>query len=386
MMLTESAELYQNVRKDDKMANQGIIAKSEQHRDSSIELLRIVTMLVIVAHHYVVNSGIISEITLENALQFNSLFCLIFGWGGKTGINCFVFITGYFMCKSDISLKKFLKLVLEIEFYNIIIYLIFLLSEYSSFSVKELIKTVVPIYGLGTEFTPSYLVFFMFIPFLNLLVNSMNEKQHIKFISLCIFTDTVLQTFLRCPAAFTYVGWFMTLYMISSYIRLYPKNIFDSRKMWGTAFIGSIFISWCSVIAGAWVYSKYNKAIYYYFVSNSNKVLALVTAFCAFMFFKNLNLGHIKNINKIAASAFGVLMIHANSDTMRQWLWKDTLNNVNAYHSNYLLPHAFGSVIAVYIICSLIDMLRIRFLEKPFFKWYDKKINKINIKLFKSLL
>lgn len=30
----------------------------------------------------------------------------------------------------------------------------------------------------------------------------------------------------------------------------------------------------------------------------------------------------------IAASTFGVLLIHANSETMRNWLWKDTLDNV----------------------------------------------------------
>lgn len=33
------------------------------NRDSAIELFRIITMLCIVAHHYVVNSGIIDEIT-----------------------------------------------------------------------------------------------------------------------------------------------------------------------------------------------------------------------------------------------------------------------------------------------------------------------------------
>lgn len=56
-------------------------------RDSSIELFRIITMLCIVAHHYVVNSGILQEITRENVMTFPSLFSLLFGWGGKTGIK-----------------------------------------------------------------------------------------------------------------------------------------------------------------------------------------------------------------------------------------------------------------------------------------------------------
>lgn len=105
-------------------------------RDSSIELFRIITMLCIIAHHYVVNSGITGEITRENVMTLNSLFCLIFGWGGKTGINCFVLITGYFMCKSDISAKKFMKLFFEMEFYKIIFYLIFIVSGYETFSCR----------------------------------------------------------------------------------------------------------------------------------------------------------------------------------------------------------------------------------------------------------
>lgn len=68
-------------------------------RESGIELFRIITMLVIVAHHYVVNSGVIQEVYDSPTLSSNYIFMLLFGWGGKTGINCFVLITGYFMCK-----------------------------------------------------------------------------------------------------------------------------------------------------------------------------------------------------------------------------------------------------------------------------------------------
>ena len=48
------------------------------NRDTSIEVFRIITMLIIVAHHYVVNSGIIKEITPDNVMDIKSLFCLLF--------------------------------------------------------------------------------------------------------------------------------------------------------------------------------------------------------------------------------------------------------------------------------------------------------------------
>ncbi len=64
----------------------------------------------------------------------------------------------------------------------------------------------------------------------------------------------------------------------------------------------------------------------------------------------------------MAASTFGVLMIHANSDMMRQWLWKDLLYNADMYNSNYFVLHMFGCTIGIFVVCTLIDMVRIRWI------------------------
>ena len=86
-------------------------------RDSNIELFRIISMILIVAHHYVVNSGLTGNgPVFENPWSPASLFLLIWGAFGKIGINCFVLITGYFMCLSNISVKKFVKLFFEVMF------------------------------------------------------------------------------------------------------------------------------------------------------------------------------------------------------------------------------------------------------------------------------
>lgn len=79
-------------------------------RNSNLELYRIIVMILIVAHHYVVNSGLMDEL-VKDPLSSKSLFFYLFGMWGKTGINCFVMITGYFMCKSHITIRKFLKLL-----------------------------------------------------------------------------------------------------------------------------------------------------------------------------------------------------------------------------------------------------------------------------------
>lgn len=71
---------------------------------------------------------------------------------------------------------------------------------------------------------------------------------------------------------------------------------------------------------------------------------------------------------------FGVLLIHANSDTMRQWLWQDLLDNVGWFATDYAVLHALISVTMIFIIRIGLDLFRLRFVEKPLFNILDKKL------------
>lgn len=350
-----------------------------KRRESNLELFRIITMILIVAHHYVVNSGL----TLPNGpinadiWSWRSIFLLLFGAWGKTGINCFVLITGYFMCKSQITLKKFLKLLFEIMFYRIVLYIIFLACGYEQFSLEFLLKAIVPIMNVQQGFTGCYLLFFLCIPFLNVLIKSMKEKQHVYLILLLSFIYVFFGTIPFLNVDMNYVSWFIVLYFIASYFRLYPKKLFENVKFWGVMSVISILLSISSIFACIWLGTKLNRSLAYAFVTDSNTFLAVTNGICWFMFFKNLKIKYNKVINLMGSTTFGVLLIHANSDTMRRWLWQDILNNVGMYSSQWLILHSVLSVLMIFILCSIIDLLRIYFIEKPFFKWFDKKENKI---------
>lgn len=342
-----------------------------KERNSNLELFRIITMFFIVAHHYVVNSGLTSQdVIFSNPTSAKSIFLLLFGAWGKSGINCFVLFSGYFMCKSKITLKKFLKIFLEWKFYSIIIYLIFLSTGYVNFDIEDLLKIVIPVYTISSNFTSCYILFFLSIPFINILVNSMNEKQHIYLLVWCFFTYIILGTIPKFSITINYVSWFIILYLISSYIRLYPKRIFVNTKLWAIVSIIFILLSAISVVACDFIFNGENV---YCFVSDSNTFFAVGVGISLFLFFKNIKIKNSKIINKIASTTFGILCIHASSDAMRQWLWKDTLNNVGAYYSNYTIVHAIGSVLGVCIICSSIDLIRQKYIEKKFFIWFETK-------------
>lgn len=341
-----------------------------KERSSNLELYRIIVMLSIVAHHYVVNSGLM-EVLKQDPLAARSIYYYLFGAWGKVGINCFVLITGYFMCKSNVTLHKFLKLLLEVYFYRITIFSIFIATGYEALTIKHLFFVLMPVNNVKNSFPSCFLLFYLCIPFLNIMVRSMTQRQHQILLCLLIGIYTGLGTLLPGKLTTNYVTWFCILYFISSYIRLYQPL---SNVHWAKWAGGALLLSIASIVVLLWIGDLRGK-IYprYYFVNDAYKMLAVALGISLFMWFKDMKVPQSKIINRIAQSCFGVLLIHAHSNTMRQWLWKDVLDVAGQYGTDTFVLHSILSVIGIYIICTLIDQLRICLLEKPLFLWAEKK-------------
>ena len=274
------------------------------------------------------------------------------------------------MCTSNITWKKLCKLLGEVYFYNIIIWCLFFFSGYETFSIKGILKVFFPFFTVADNFTGCFLLFYLLIPFLNKMIHTLTEKEHFLLMAWCLGVYVILPSFAKANVVLNYVTWFSVLYVIAAYIRLYPKNWFDSEKITGLMAGTSLLLSWTSVIVLAILSRMDGKevGICYFFVADSNKVLALATGIGAFLFFKNLKIGYSKIINTIATSTFGVLLIHANSDTMRRWLWKDICNNVGVYQEGNIILHGIISVAIIYMACTVIDIIRIHLIERPLLK------------------
>jgi hypothetical protein len=221
-----------------------------------------------------------------------------------------------------------------------------------------------PVWGFNGNFTSCFLGFWLTIPFWNILTRNMTQKQHLSLTVLMLLFYTILGSVPGFNVTFNYITWFGIIYLIASYIRLYPQQIFENKRFWMIASVATILAAMASVLV-----------FKYTFVADSNKIFAVAVAVSTFLWFKNINLKYSKIINIIGGTTFGVLLIHANSDAMRQWLWKDTVDCVGHYSLPLpqLILFSVGTVLAIFFICSAIDRVRQLLIEDPFFKWYDKK-------------
>lgn len=332
-------------------------------RQSNLELLRIVAMMGIVASHYLFFVPSVEE---ETALSF--MINLQSIWG-KIGINIFMLISGYFMCTKDFSWKRYLKIFCELVFYHVIIMIIMMACARIPLDAVAALDFVYPWRRVGIHyFEATFLVFYLLTPFIKILTDNMTQKQHglLTGLLLAVFVgyNTMPTFFIEMDA----ILWFGILYLIASYIRLYGcpwRN--NDALFWGGVNLVSIVLTMVIMAIKSHYGWKHLPAN----AGEANSIYAVAISVSAFMFFKNLKIPYSALINTIAATTFGVLLIHSGSATMREWYMIDVFNIPNIY--NHTFMEGIGLfvlyVVSVFTVSSMIDMVRIRYVEQWYLKW-----------------
>ena len=345
-------------------------------RDSNIELFRIFLMLMIIAHHYVVNSGI-TELYDFNQVSGNQVFLELFGWGGKAGINCFLLVTGYFMCLQHFTWRKFLKLYLEVKFYTLLLPVIFFAIGKQELTFLFCFKKIFWIFSsMGAAFTPTFLALFLLIPFINRLIHAMDNKSHARLLLFLILFYTIAGSFFL-NNFFEYIGWYVTVYLIGAYLRMYPLAILGDVKKCSVLVAIVLFLSAASILYFTYLNHSFH---IYYFVADSNRILAILSAVALFSLFRSVDLGQKRWINNISSATFGIFLIHTQVN-VRDWLWNEVFRVKDFFEDDYLWLHAIMTIITVYVTCLLIDMLRQKLIEKPLFMWLDKRFPALSNKV-----
>ena len=340
-------------------------------RNSALELLRIISMILIIMHHYSVHG-----FGYDGAnLTLNDFIVQVLSFGGKFGVNCFILITGYFMISSKFKIKKLVKIIFEVFTYSIVIFLVFCLIDKSNFSVKNLMQSLFPIIFTKYWFATTYVLLYIFSPYINMLVKTLDKKKHGILILTLVLIFSIIPTFATISGSpgFSNLAWFVTLYLIGGYIKLYPINAMKNVKKNALYTIIIFLLIVLSVIfIDILAKTKVSFASEETYFMDMNKVPMLLCSITMFLTFSNLNIKNNKVINGLALTMFGVYLIHDNP-LVRHALWIDIFKNMEYINSRFLLIHATVAVLSVFVVCVAIDYIRITILEKPLFKLIDKK-------------
>lgn len=332
-------------------------------RKSNIELLRIVAMIIIVAHHFSVHGGFQYA---KDIISINKMWILLIQIGGKIGVDVFVLISGYFLILSDsVKTKKLAKLWFQLFFYSVAFFCLFAIFGHNSISVNSLLKCLAPVTFSHWWFASSYFVLYLLSPYINRLLSSFTRVQYTTFLLVLCVIWCLIPTFTNQLFQSNNLLWFIFVYAIGGYLQKYGFR---------TSLSGAKLISLSVLCAGltyasAIVFTIIGRIIPFFGAHptafyDMQAFPTLLTSILLFFGFSKLDIPNNKLINTVSSATSGVYLVHED-DLVRSFLW-DRQFHVAAYSdSNLLIPYSLLVIILVFVGCTLVELFRKRFLERP---------------------
>lgn len=336
--------------------------KNISKRNYNLELLRILSMLMIITLHYCTFGY---RINVVDSLGYNTkvlwlIYAFCFG-----AVNLYVLISGYFMINSTFKWKKLIKLWIEVLFYSVGIGVIFYLLGKGDFSnIKTMIAVLLPILSKSWWYVTIYFGLYVLSPYINKLLHSLTKKEYQHLLIITSVILLILNSFI--PGNYLFdntqgygIIWFIYLYMVAAYIRLYDlpkiKPIYYLIGYCIASFItfGSRFFV-LKYLSNDPIWMGHEKFLYTY-----NSITVFVAALCLFMFFKEIKIKSIfeKLVIKISSATFGVYLIHEHF-LVRNCLYTDILKVKEFARNDYKGLIMIGSILGVFIVCTIVDLIR----------------------------
>lgn len=354
-----------------------------KERNSNIELLRIISITMIVISHYCTH-GIGNEIISNLNFSINRFLLEFLTWG-NFGSILFVLISGYYLINSNkIKIKKLLKLIFQIFFYSILIYIMLVLLKQQPFLIKDLIKNVFPLSFKLYWFATAYTILYLFHPYINKLLNNLTKKEHLIFIILMFIVFSILHTLTTSDYYGNEIIQFIMFYSIGAYLFKYNFSNKNNTKIIILSLLLIILSIICIDLLVTHIPKFYKYSSYYnsiYFLSRTSP-FAILSCVSLFKYFINLKPKTNSFINLIGSLIFGVYLISDNL-YLRSIIWNNIFNSKSFVNSPYLILHIISCIILIIIACLFIELFRKEIIEKKLFKLLDNKLDNLQVNIEK---
>lgn len=326
-------------------------------RLSNLELLRIVSMMMVLAVH--IDGASLGFPDLKgNASLATSRDAWILTVEAFTiiGVNCFTLISGYFGIK--FRWKSIGAYLFQCVFYSVGIYTLASLLTPLEFSWTKWVESWMVLTHTDLWYVPAYFFLMLLAPFINAGFSALTKTQTL--------TLTLLFLLFNVWAGWWWGGAFnptgytvvqlVLMYMIGRCIALFFKNDGTDpaplRADNNFLLLGLyIILSLLTALYATWNPAKA-------FAYNSPFVIAESVVF--FLIFTNLRF-RSPFINYAAKSAFAVYLIHKAPLVWGNIMRPGVIKLWNSTTLGQFSFYAFVAIIVIYAICMVADFVRRRF-------------------------
>lgn len=338
----------------------------KKERSSNIELLRIIAMLFVVTLHYLGKGGALLPWGDEN-FGTNTYIAWAINAFALVAVNVYVLISGYFLAESKFRLSRILKIWFQVFFYSAGVWLVLLAlgmvpSEF--FAGYWISMFLLPITSQHYWFASSYIFMCLLAPFMGVAVRKMTKRQlQTCIVVLMLLFSRIWRIVLPMSTPIDDRGygiiWFVCLFVIAAYIRLYvPANGKWVKPL--LIYVASSAALFLSLPVLGTITQKVGKMVEYYDVLYEyNAPLTIIGAVALFLAFRNMKIGKGnagKVLNWVAGCTFGVYLLHEHA--LLRGFWNSFWNVNEMCQTSYFVPHMIGVVLAVFLAGCIAEAFR----------------------------
>lgn len=354
--------------------------RNKPTRNSNIEILRLIAMLLITAHHFAL-WGFFSQASFAE-ITVNAYWLQILESLGKIGVFLFMLITGYFSLNSSPTSKKIFQLTQNVRMYAYaIILVIFLVGGH--IGVLDVVKASIPVIGNVYWFITAYVIIYAFSGFLASFFRSLSKAEARKLLLMLIVVFLVFPTFLN--------SWHSTVtdllpaFFFGMYLKKYDLSGTETnflKIMTSIAVVGGLLtIVFLDVVANKMQNVSFFRVATHFFTASGSPVAFLI----AIVWF-NWSVNRKKKVSAVvnwaSSSALSIYLIQEHP-ALRMRLWNDVFQLSHFQSSLGIIPFVFyslGVVLSIGVLSILIDKL-----FQTVFKWGNIKLISLQVNLLNYL-
>lgn len=327
-------------------------------RNTGINLFKLFSMFMIALLHVLGMGGITGAAAGTSSyypvyLMQNAAFC---------AVNCYALVSGYLMLGKKIKPSRITELWFEVFFYSVGLSAIMMIVYRDLFSARNIVYAVTPIISNQYWYMTSYFMMYLFVPMMNKFADAANKKVFTATIVVILVLTTgslmIKQDGFRLNDGYSPI-WLMIMYLVGAYMKKF--NVGAKMKKW-LALLLYVISSLCSFIL-----CVFSKKLLKIMLGNDISYLSYTSPFVVlsaiflFIFFSKLNFGKKteKFINYITPAALGVYLIHTHPLVFNK-LMKDIAMPLVNHGTAAMIFGSIAMALAVFIICIVIDLLRIQ--------------------------
>lgn len=351
---------------------------STEKRQTGIELLRIVAMMMIVLMHFLSHSG--------NLLEPGTPFSLSAATGTILenlclgAVNAYVFISGYYGSRRNYKPSKTVRFLCQIWFYSLLIPLVLMLFHQHTKFQEGIYGVIYYLFPIETEhywFATSFLMLMLLSPFLNRAVKFLSHKKfQIALVGVFVLFSGIKSI---CPVAFGFdkygydLPWFVFVYLFAAYAGKYDSQgvlatLKENRKKAAALFLLSaglgMVIQFLMRDLGQLVPALEGTCNYYFTVPyHYNTMNVFAGSIGLFYLFQSIVIKEGKfaeGIRKVSGLSFGVYLLHEHIDIRNNWYgWlKGIINKGSQSGFLYFFIELIFCLVVVFVAGIFVDFLR----------------------------